>query len=146
MIVYDDIETSEKVKVYDKGVDVRNGAAIGNGNGNGAEARYKLLVSYRSGDMLAPALSPKEALEVETDHFLDCVRNGAEPWTGGEARFRVVQVLEAAQQSLEQESAKVRLWARCPPTTVSRRRARTDRARSRCWSAFFRGGRGSCSC
>lgn len=100
MIVFNDLEPSEKLRIYDKGADV---------DGASTEMLYSRKISYRSGDMLAPALSPKEALEVETDHFLDCIQDGAQPWTGGEAGFRVVQILEAAQQSLEQDSMKVRL-------------------------------------
>jgi predicted dehydrogenase len=116
MIVYDDIETSEKVKVYDKGIDVRNGgpAANGNGNGNGhgngngsgngngAETRYKLLVSYRSGDMYAPQIDGTEALRRVAQHFGDCIRTGQTPLTDGHCGLRVVSVLEAATRSMKE--------------------------------------------
>jgi predicted dehydrogenase len=95
MIVYDDLEPSEKVKVYDKGITVANG----NGHG-GNEGAYDLLVGYRAGDMYAPQLSLAEALGVEAEHFVDCVRTGREPITSGEAGLRVVRVLEAAAASL----------------------------------------------
>lgn len=98
MIVYDDIETSEKVKVYDKGIDVRNG---GNGNGNGAEALYKLLVSYRSGDMFAPQIDGTEALRRVVQHFGDCIRSGQTPLTDGHCGMRVVSILEAATRSMK---------------------------------------------
>ena len=97
MIVYDDIETSEKVKVYDKGIDVQNG----NGSGNGAEARYKLLVSYRSGDMYAPRIDGTEALGRVVQHFGDCISNGQTPLTDGHCGLRVVSVLEAATRSMK---------------------------------------------
>jgi predicted dehydrogenase len=97
MIVYDDIETSEKVKVYDKGIDVQNGAA----NGNGAEVLYKLLVSYRSGDMYAPHIDGTEALRRVVKHFGDCILNGETPLTDGHCGLRVVSVLEAATRSMK---------------------------------------------
>jgi len=95
MIVYDDIESSEKVKVYDKGVDIRNSS------GNGSEARYKLLVSYRSGDMYAPHIDGTEALRSVVQHFADCIQNGKTPITDGHCGLRVVSVLEAATRSMK---------------------------------------------
>jgi predicted dehydrogenase len=94
MIVYDDLEPSEKVKVYDRGITLAAGVAGGN------EGAYDLLVGYRTGDMCAPQLSLAEALRVEAEHFVDCVRTGREPVTGGEAGLRVVRILEAATESL----------------------------------------------
>jgi predicted dehydrogenase len=99
MIVYDDIESSEKVKVYDKGVVVNNSP----------ESLYNTLVSYRSGDMFAPRLDVTEALHVEAQHFADCIQNGQTPITDGEAGLRVVSVLEAATQSVRQRGKSVRL-------------------------------------
>jgi predicted dehydrogenase len=93
MIVYDDLEPSEKVKVYDKGITLGNGAG-------GNEGAYDLLVGYRAGDMHAPQLSMTEALRVEAEHFVDCVRTGRTPLTSGEAGLRVVRILEAATESL----------------------------------------------
>jgi predicted dehydrogenase len=96
MIVYDDLEPSEKVKVYDKGITLANGS---NGSG-GNEGAYELLVGYRAGDMYAPQLSLTEALRVEAEHFVECVRTGREPITGADAGLRVVRILEAANESL----------------------------------------------
>jgi predicted dehydrogenase len=93
MIVYDDLEPSEKVKVYDKGI------TLANGHG-GNEGAYELLVGYRAGDMHAPQLSLAEALRVEAEHFVDCVRTGRKPITDGDAGLRVVRILEAATESL----------------------------------------------
>jgi predicted dehydrogenase len=90
MIVYDDLETSEKIKVYDKGITVSNGP----------ETLYPMLVGYRTGDMWAPQLEVTEALQVEARHFVDCIDKGHQPITSGEAGLRVVRILEAASQSL----------------------------------------------
>ena len=99
MIVYDDIESSEKVKVYDKGVNVKNGP----------ESRYKLLVSYRSGDMYAPQIDMTEALSIVAQHFTDCVLRGETPITDGYAGLRVVSILEAATRSMKKHGAPERL-------------------------------------
>lgn len=90
MVVYDDVEPSEKVKVYDSGVDVvRDESSL-----------HKMLVSYRVGDMNAPRLDTTEALQTEVNHFLDCVRSGEKPLTDGEAGRRIVALLEAASESM----------------------------------------------
>lgn len=99
MIVYDDIENSEKVKVYDKGVTVKNGP----------ESRYKLLVSYRSGDMYSPQLDVTEALRLEAQHFADCIENKKTPITDGYSGLRVVSVLEAATRSMKEKGKAVQL-------------------------------------
>lgn len=99
MIVYDDIEASEKVKIYNKGVNVRNGD----------ESRYKLLVSYRSGDMYAPQIDTNEALRLVAQHFTDCIRTGDTPITDGHAGLRVVSLLEAATRSMRNHGASERL-------------------------------------
>ncbi len=99
MIVYDDIENSEKVKIYDKGVVVKNGP----------ESLYKLLVSYRSGDMSAPKLDTTEALHHEAQQLAQCIQNGTTPITDGHAGLRVVSVLEAATRSIKQRGKAVRV-------------------------------------
>ncbi len=90
MILYDDLEPSEKVKIYDKGVSVSPGP----------EAVYEMLVSYRSGDMWAPRLDTTEALQTEAQHFIDCIENNRRPETDGEAGLRLVKIVEAAEKSL----------------------------------------------
>jgi predicted dehydrogenase len=90
MILYDDVQPSEKVKVYDKGAMSE------------ASDRYSLLVKYRFGDMWAPQLDNSEALQVEVAHFVDCVQNGTLPITDGWAGLRVVKILEAADQSVRE--------------------------------------------
>ena len=90
MILYDDLEPSEKLKVYDKGIRVTPRQ----------EDVYKMLVSYRLGDMWAPQLDNIEALQTEALHFIDCVENGHEPDTDGHAGLRLVRMIEAAETSL----------------------------------------------
>jgi len=99
MIVYDDLEPSEKVKVYDRGVSL-NGSP---------ENLYSLLVSYRTGDMRAPQLDITEALCTEASHFIDCIARSERPLTDGVAGLRVVQILEAATRSMAQQGLPVAL-------------------------------------
>jgi predicted dehydrogenase len=103
MIVYDDLEPSEKIKVYDKGITL-NGAA------NGAQ-RYKMLIDYRSGDMCAPQIDISEALGAEARHFVQCVNAGTPTMTDGQAGLRVVRILEAATQSIASRGRIVELDA-----------------------------------
>jgi predicted dehydrogenase len=98
MIVYDDLEPSEKIKVYDKGITLNSAHPQGHAPGNGA--RYAALVGYRSGDVWAPQLDAAEALAVETRHLVDCVAHSKPPLADGEAGLRVVRLLEAATESM----------------------------------------------
>jgi predicted dehydrogenase len=99
MVLYDDTEPSEKIKIYDKGVDLNITQ----------EELYHLKVQYRVGDMYAPRLDDTEALTLETRHFVDCIQNGKEPLTGGKAGLEVVKVLVASEQSLKNRGAPVEL-------------------------------------
>jgi predicted dehydrogenase len=111
MIVYDDTEPSEKVKLYDRGITIANGD----------QDRFEMLVGYRSGDMWAPRLSLTEALRVEAQHFVDCVRERRRPVTDGLAGYRVVRVLEAAAASLAQRGRPVELeWETALADTADR--------------------------
>jgi predicted dehydrogenase len=98
MLVWNDLEPAEKVKIYDKGVEITNQQGI-----------YDLLVSYRSGDMWAPQIEGGEALQREVRHFLDCIATGQRPVNDGAAGLRVVRILEAAQRSIEQRGTPVAL-------------------------------------
>lgn len=98
MLVWNDLEADEKVKVYDRGVDITS-----------REGVYELLVNYRSGDMWAPQLEQGEALRQELTYFVDCISNGQEPFNNGCAGLRVVNMLEAASESLRKSGALVRL-------------------------------------
>ncbi len=97
MIVYDDNEPSEKVKVYDRGVLLESAD------------RGTTLVQYRTGDMLAPQIPTTEALRIECEHLLECIRQGIAPVTGGTHALNVVRLLEAAQRSIQQGGQVVRL-------------------------------------
>jgi predicted dehydrogenase len=101
MIVYDDTEPDEKIKVYDKGVEIEPNSD--------PEALHDVLVSYRTGDMLAPRLDDTEALKREVRHFLDCIETGKQPVTDGQAGLDVVRILEAAQTSIDNDGARVSL-------------------------------------
>lgn len=90
MIVYDDMATSEKVKIYDSGVKFTNDP----------QEIYQLLVGYRTGDMWAPKLDTTEALRIAGDHFVKCIETEAAPITDGRLGLRVVEVIEAATTSM----------------------------------------------
>jgi predicted dehydrogenase len=98
MIVYDDLEPSERVKVYDKGITVSDEKEL-----------RKLLISYRSGDCWCPKVPPGEALENEVQHFAECIRTGARPLSDGLAGLRVVRMIEAGSLSMQQRGAPVEL-------------------------------------
>jgi predicted dehydrogenase len=97
MLVWNDLEADEKLKIYDKGVQM---------SGDGV---YQLLVSYRSGDMWAPRVEQVEALKLEAAYFVDCIVNNKKPFNDGAAGLHVVRVLEAADQSLQQRGKVIRL-------------------------------------
>lgn len=96
MLVYNDMEPSEKVRVYDRGIRVTTQESI-----------YRTLVDYRMGDMWAPKLDNREALSVECEHFVECVRFNKIPWTNAAAGLNVVRVLEAASESLAKGGTRV---------------------------------------
>jgi predicted dehydrogenase len=98
MLVWNDLEPDEKIRVYDKGVDFSNGQGV-----------YDLLVSYRSGDVWSPKVDGTEALKRELDYFLDCVMSGTAPVNDGHAGLRVVRLLEAADRSLKERGRIVLL-------------------------------------
>lgn len=98
MVVWNDLEADEKVKVYDKGVNIST-----------REGLYELLVSYRSGDMWSPQLEQAEALRHELAYFVECISSGQQPFNNGQAGLRVVKMLEAASKSLNKRGALVEL-------------------------------------
>lgn len=90
MVVWNDLEADEKVKLYDRGVDIANGQGV-----------YELLVSYRSGDMWAPKIEQSEALSNEAKYFVECIEKDEAPFNDGRAGLRVVKLLEAAEKSIK---------------------------------------------
>jgi predicted dehydrogenase len=98
MVVYDDMEPSEKIRVYDKGVDIKERESI-----------YKVLVQYRTGDMWAPRIDLNEALSLMVGEFVDAIKTGRRPTTDGKSGLKVVKILEATQLSLAQNGAMIPL-------------------------------------
>jgi predicted dehydrogenase len=98
MLVWNDLVADEKIRVYDKGVQIASG-----------EGLRDLLVSYRTGDMWAPQVEQLEALHVELSYFADCVLNNRKPFNDGHAGLRIVRMLEAAEGSIRGRGALVRL-------------------------------------
>jgi len=99
MIVWDDNSPSEKVKIYDKGIEVIQTA----------DQVYHTLIQYRTGDMYCPKISQTEALAVEVDHFADCIQKGIRPISDGQCGWRVVQILESAEKSIKNHGKEIRL-------------------------------------
>ena len=98
MLIWNDLESDEKIKIYDRGVNLSS-----------REGVYDLLVSYRSGDMWAPQVENTEALSLEIAHFNRCILEDRVPINDGEAGLRVVKVLEAANRSLSNRGTEVRI-------------------------------------
>jgi len=96
MLVWNDLEADEKIKVYDKGVNITS-----------REGLYNLLVNYRSGDMWAPQVEQVEALKHELAYFVDCISGNHTPFNDGPAGLRVVKLLEAANQSVRKRGALI---------------------------------------
>lgn len=99
-LVYNDLDPSEPLKVYDCGIEVQEGDA---------EKRHGLLVGYRSGDVWSPHVDRTEPLRVMAEHFGDCVANGKRPITSGEEGLRVVRILDAAQRSIKAQGGRITL-------------------------------------
>ncbi len=98
MLVWNDLEADEKIKIYDKGIDVKSQQGL-----------YNLLVNYRSGDMWSPQVDRIEALSHELAYFVDCVTHDKVPFNDGAAGLRVVKMLEAADESLRKRGGLVYL-------------------------------------
>jgi len=90
MLMWNDLEADEKIRVYDKGVSMSTHPSN----------LHQLLVSYRSGDMWAPQVEQIEALRAETAYFLKCIEENKKPFNDGAAGLRVVRILEAAEKSV----------------------------------------------
>jgi predicted dehydrogenase len=98
MLVWNDVNPDEKIKIFDKGIDVKS-----------RESVYNLLVSYRSGDMWAPRIDGTEALKLECNHFVECVEQGLTPANDGKAGLRIVQLLEACNESIKARGKLIKL-------------------------------------
>jgi len=100
MLVWNDLDQAEKIKIYDKGIKVKQGER---------EQKERLLVSYRSGDMYAPRIDQVEALSLMVKEFADCIQESRPALTDGEAGLRVLRVLDAANRSIKADGANVRI-------------------------------------
>ena len=98
MLVWNDLESDEKVKIYDRGVNVEDKKGI-----------YELLVSYRSGDIWTPMVEETEALKLEAEYFIDCIENNKTPINDGYAGLRVVKILEASDLSIKNNGKMVKI-------------------------------------
>ena len=105
MLLWDDIEPSEKIKVYDRGVTVQ---PLPDGQVDKREI-YKTLIQYRTGDMYAPRLENVEALSRVIAHFLDCIESGSQPLPDGRVGLDVIRILEAADRSMKMHGEPVEL-------------------------------------
>ncbi len=98
MLVWNDLEADEKLKIYDRGIQV-----------SGGEAVYQQLVKYRTGDMWSPNVEQVEALKLEASYFVECIRGDKRPFNDGMAGLRVVRMLESADRSLREKGRVVTL-------------------------------------
>jgi predicted dehydrogenase len=96
MLVWNDLEPDEKIKIYDKGIKIQNG-----------EGQYNLRVGYRSGDMHAPRIEQIEALKLECEYFIRCISNNENPINDGHSGLRVVKMLDACNESIRQKGREV---------------------------------------
>lgn len=110
MMIYDDMEPSEKLKIYDKGFSIASDPNV--------ENEYQLLISYRAGDMHAPQLDTREALAVEAENVIQSILGKEELVVDGRAGARVVRILEAAQRSIDQGGAPVPVNGAAVPRIV----------------------------
>jgi predicted dehydrogenase len=100
MIVFDDLDPAEKIKIFDKGIQLTKADK---------KIYYQNIIQYRIGDMYAPRIDQTEALKVLVDHVADCIMNGKKPVTDGESGLRVVKILEAADKSIKKGGLKIAL-------------------------------------
>ena len=98
MVVFDDMEAAEKIRIYDKGADVKR-----------TVLSYVEAITLRTGDIFIPKVPSGEPLKLEVQHFLDCIQHDRQPITDGEEGVRVVKVLEAGSQSIHQGGAPVEI-------------------------------------
>ena len=98
-IVYNDLDVSERVRVYDRGITTSEDP----------EARRGILINYRTGDVWSPHIDQHEPLQTMVKHFAECVRDKKKPLTDGESGLRVVRVLEAAERSIKAQGGRITL-------------------------------------
>jgi len=97
MIVWDDNQPSEKVRIYDKGIELIETK----------DQVYKTLIQYRTGDMYCPKIDDTEALRKETQNIVNCLLKGEKPLVNGQDGFMVVKILEASQESIKNKGKEI---------------------------------------
>jgi predicted dehydrogenase len=95
MVVYDDVEPTDKIRIYDSGVNLHH-----SGDTDVGHPDYRMRIDYRNGDIHIPHLQGKEALTLEVEHFVDCIRHNHVPLSGGAQGLQLIRMLEAATQSM----------------------------------------------
>jgi predicted dehydrogenase len=103
MLVWDDLSSDEKIKIYDRGVEFKSA------NGSLGNGIHDLLVSYRTGDMYVPKIDSTEALKAEVEYFVRCLEKNEEPFNNGQAGLQVVRLLEAADRSIKNSGRRIEL-------------------------------------
>jgi hypothetical protein len=98
MVVWNDLEPDEKIKIYDKGIEIKS-----------RETEYRMLINYRTGDMSSPRVEQGEALRRESIYFLKCITEMKTPINDGNAGLRVVKMLAACDESLKKNGQAVAL-------------------------------------
>jgi hypothetical protein len=109
MLLWNDVEADEKIKVYDKGVQMNRAHRRADDPLREGVGFHELLVSYRAGDMWAPRVDQAEALKLELSHFITCITKDHTPINDGAAGARVVKILEAADRSLKERGKAIAL-------------------------------------
>jgi predicted dehydrogenase len=99
-LIYNDLDQSEKIKVYNRGISLQPADE---------QQKRQLMIGYRSGDVWSPNIGNEEPLGRMVAHFLDCIRQGKEPISGGTAGLRIVKILDAAQRSIKAQGGRVAL-------------------------------------
>lgn len=107
MVIYDDLEPVEKVKVFDRGVERQ------------PDSYGEFQLTYRSGDILSPTLATTEPLKLECQHFVECVRTGQTPLTGARSAVDVVRILQAVEQSLRSGGFPQRIDTQAPASALA---------------------------
>jgi len=98
MIVYDDMEPTDKIRIYDKGIEIKRTPGK-----NVPEEAYQYMIGYRIGDIYIPKVEHTEALKAEVSHFVECIEDKKKPVTDGEFGLEIVRMLEAAQRSIKSD-------------------------------------------
>jgi predicted dehydrogenase len=98
-LIYNDLHVDEKIKVYDRGIDV----------GSDPNQRSKALISYRSGDVWSPNLATREPLSRMAEDFVTCIKSGQQPVADGQSGLRIVKILDAAQRSIKSQNVRINI-------------------------------------